>query len=62
MHEGEKIVPQSGDINVGEGLLLVPLKLAKKILSKDYVEVEELLPEVGTLEDDVPEPKRRCTR
>ena len=51
MHEGEKIVPQGGDIYVGEGLPLVPLKLTKKVLSEDYVEMEELLPEVSTLED-----------
>ena len=54
MHKGEKIVPQGGNIYVGKGLPLVPLKLAKKILSEDYVEMEELLPEVGTLEDDAP--------
>ena len=40
----------------------MPLKLTKKILSGDYMEMEELLPEVGTLEDNVPEPKCCCTR
>lgn len=40
----------------------MPLKIAKKISLDDYVEMEKLLPEVGTLEDDVPEPKCHCTR
>ena len=62
MHEGQKVVPQSGGVYVGEGLPPVSVKLAKKILSGDYVEMEELLPEVCTLEDDPPEPKRRCSR
>ena len=56
------MVPQSGGIYVGEGLPPVPVKLAKKILSGDYVEMEGLLPEVSTLEDDPPEPEHRCSR
>ena len=35
---------------------------AKKILSVDYVEMVELLPEVGTLDDDPPKPKCHCLR
>ena len=35
---------------------------AKKILSVDYVEMEELLPKMGTLDDDPPKPKRHCSR
>ena len=42
MHKVGKVVPQSGDICVGEGLSPVPVKLAKKILSGDYVEMEWL--------------------
>ena len=62
-HEGEKVLPQGGGVYVGKGLPPVPLKLAKKIRSGDYIEMEELLPEVGNLEDDIPgEPKRRCSR
>ena len=59
MHEGEKVVPRSGGVYVGESLPPVSVKLAKKILSGEYVEMEELLPEMCTLEDDPPEPKRR---
>ena len=62
MHEGEKVVPQNGGIYVGEDFPSVPVKLAKKIVSGDYAEMEELLPEVGTLEDDPPEPKCHCSR
>ena len=62
MHEKERVLPQNGGVYVGEGLPLVPLKLATKIRSGDYVEMEELLPEVGTLEDNSPEPKRQCMR
>ena len=62
MHEGDKAFPQPGGVYVGEGLPPVPLKLARKVRAGDYVEMEELLPEVGSLEDEVPEPKRRCSR
>ena len=37
-------------------------KLAKKIRSGEFVEMEELLPEVCTREDTEPEMKRRCMR
>ena len=56
------MVPQSGGVYVGKGLPPVPLKHAKKILSGDYVEMEGLLPEVSTLEDDPPELKCLCSR
>ena len=62
MHKEEKVVHQSGGVYVGKGLPPVPVKLAKKILSGDYMEMEELLPEVGTLEDNPPEPKCCCLR
>ena len=62
-HEGEKVLPQGGGVYVGEGLPPVPLELAKKIRSGDYIEMEELLLEVRNLEDDIPsEPKRQCSR
>ena len=62
VHKGEKALPQSWRVYVSKGLRLVPLKLAKKIWSGDYVEMEEFLPEVGRLEDSIPEPKHCCMR
>ena len=56
------MVPQSGGVYVNEGLPPVSLKHAKKLLSGDYVEMEGLLPEVSTLEDDPSELKCRCSR
>lgn len=62
MHEGVKVLlPQGGESTLAK-VSPVPLKIAKKISLDDYVEMEKLLPEVGTLEDDVPEPKYHCTR
>ena len=49
-----------GVFYVGEGLPPISMKLPKKILSGDYVEMEELLPEVCILEHDPPEPKHHC--
>ena len=49
-------------IYVGEGLPPVPPKLAKKISAGEYVEMEELLPEMCTREDSEPGAKRRCSR
>ena len=56
------MVPQSGGVYISEGLPLVSVKLAKKILSGDYMEMEELLLEVCSLEYDPPEPKHHCSR
>ena len=63
MHEGDKASSQSGEVYVDKGLLPpVPLKLARKVRAGDYIKMEEFLPEVGTLEDDILEPKHRCSR
>ena len=40
MHEGGKVVSQSGGVYVDKGLPSVPVKHAKKILSGDYVEMD----------------------
>ena len=62
MHEGDKASLQNSGVYVGKGLSPVPLKLARKVRAGDYVKMEEFLPEVGTLEDDVPKLKRLCSR
>lgn len=49
-------------VYVGEGLPPVPPKLAKKIRAGEFVEMEELLPEVCTRGDIEPEAKRRSRR
>ena len=56
-------VPITGEgVYVGEGLPPVPSKLAKKIRAGEYVDMEELLPEVWTPEESEPDAKRRCTK
>jgi len=55
----ERDMPRQGEgVYVGEGLPPVPSKLAKQIRSGEYVEMEELLPEVCTREDGEPEAKQ----
>lgn len=55
--------PQQGaGVYVGEGLPPIPPKVAKKITSGEYVEMEELLPEMCTREEGEPGVKRRCSR
>ena len=53
---------QGEGVYVGEGLPPVPQKLVKRIRSGEYVEMEELLPEMCTRDDAEPEAKRRCSR
>ena len=53
---------QGVGVYVGEGLPPVPPKLAKKISAGEYVEMEELLPEMCTRENSEPRTKRRCSR
>ena len=53
---------QGEGVYVGEGLPPIPQKLVKRIRSSEYVEMEELLPEVCTRDDAEPEAKRRCSR
>jgi len=56
-------MPRQGEgVYVGEGVPPVPTKLAKRIRSGKYVEMEELLPEVCTREDGEPEAKRQNPR
>ena len=59
---GEDKTRQGEKVYVGEGLSLVPQKLAKKILFSEYMEVEELLPKVCTQEDTELEGKEHCLR
>ena len=53
---------QGEGVYVGEGLPPVPQKLVKRIRSGEYVEMEELLPEMCTRDDAEPEAKRHCSR
>ena len=50
---------QGAGVYVGEGLPPVP---TRKIAAGDYIEMEELLPEMCTREDSEPGAKRRCSR
>lgn len=59
---GEDKTRQGEKVYIGEGLSLVPEKLAKKILFSEYVEIEELLPKVCTQEDTELEGKEHCLR
>ena len=50
-------------VYIGEGLPPVPAKLARKIRAGEFIDMDELLPEVWTMkEGGEPEPKRRCGR
>ena len=61
--EADNCKPLQGvGVYVGEGLPPVPPKLARKIVAGDYIEMEELLPEMCTREDSEPGAKRRCSR
>ena len=59
---GEDQTLMGEGVYVGEGLPPVPPKLAKRIRSGEFVEMEELLPEVCTRGDVKPEAKRRSRR
>jgi len=60
---GERDMSRQGEgVYVGEDLPPVLTKLAKRIRSGEYVEMEELLPEVCTRDDGEPEAKRRNSR
>jgi len=60
---GERDMPRQGErVYVGEGIPPVPTKLAKRIRFGEYVEMEELLPEVCTQEDSEPDAKRQSSR
>ena len=59
---GENDLQQGVGMYIGEGLPPIPHKLAKKITGGEYVEMEELLPEMCTREEGEPGAKRRCPR
>ena len=58
---GESAYVSTVGVYIGEGLPPVPAKLARKIRAGEFIEMDELLPEVWTMkEGGEPEPKRRC--
>ena len=60
---GESAYVSTEGVYIGEGLPPVPAKLARKIRAGEFIEMDELLPEVWTMkEGGEPEPKRRCGR
>ena len=60
---GESAYMSSEGVYIGEGLPPVPAKLARKIRAGEFIEMDELLPEVWTMKKGgEPEPKRRCGR
>ena len=60
---GESAYTSSKGVYIGEGLPPVPAKLARKIRGGEFIEMDELLPEVWTMKKGgEPEPKRRCGR
>ena len=59
---GEDKLQSGAGAYVGEGLPPIPPKLAKKIVAGEYIEMEELLPEMCTREEGEPGAKRRCLR
>ena len=60
---GESAYVSTEGVYIGEGLPPVPAKLARKIRVGEFIEMDELLPEVWIMkEGGEPEPKRRCGR
>ena len=60
---GESAYMSSEGVYIGKGLPPFPAKLARKIRAGEFIEMDELLPEVWTMKKGgEPEPKRRCGR